>query len=146
MKKIMQLLSLVFLSGIAFAQQDINIVNSSSNYSNNIEYNTGEIFVVYTFGTNQVTSKEIVLNEDQIKEKIQKPQIKIYPNPTVNIVYYSLTEDMKFENLELFDQYQKLIFSSNKDDKQVSLENLPTGIYYLLFNKNIEYNYKIIKR
>lgn len=142
----MQLLSLVFLSGIAFAQQDINIVNSSSNYSNNIEYNTGEIFVVYTFGTNQVTSKEIVLNEDQIKEKIQKPQIKIYPNPTVNIVYYSLTEDMKFENLELFDQYQKLIFSSNKDDKQVSLENLPTGIYYLLFNKNIEYNYKIIKR
>lgn len=142
MKKIANLLLLIFLTNFAFAQQDINVVNSSSNYSDNIEYNTGEIFVVYTFGPNQITSKDIVSKEDNT----QNTQIKIYPNPTVNIVYYSLTEDMKFENLELFDQYQKLIFSSNKDDKQVSLENLPTGTYYLLFNKNIEYNYKIIKR
>ncbi len=120
------------------------IVNSSSNYSNNIEYNTGEIFVVYDFNLNIVTSKQDVSNENQVKNE-ENIQIKIYPNPTVSLVFYSLPNDFIFEKVELFDQYQKLIFSSTENTKQISLENLSTGVYYIIFNRNKQNNYKIIK-
>ena len=120
------------------------IVNSSSNYSNNIEYNTGEIFVVYNFNSNIVTSKVI---ENIVKDNVTDvfAQIKLYPNPTVSLVFYSLPNNFSFEKVELYDQYQKIIFSSTENTKQISLENLPSGIYYVMFNNNKEHNYKIIK-
>ncbi len=144
MKRLLQFLSLVVLSNFSFAQQNGNIVNSSSYSSNNIEYNTGEIFVVYTFGPNQVTSK-IVENIENNNLLDAFANIKIYPNPTVSLIYYSLPNDFAFEKVELYDQYQKIIFSSTENTKQISLENLPSGIYYIMFNNCQEHNYKIIK-
>lgn len=141
MKRLIELMLFTLFSNFVSAQQDINIVNCSSNYSNNIEYNTGEIFVVYNFNSNQVTSK--IVENDNLTSLTT--QIKIYPNPTVNLIYYSLPTDFSFEKVELFDQYQKLIFSSIENTKQISLENLPSGIYYIMFNNNKEHNYKIIK-
>ncbi len=138
MIRIIKLMLFTLFSNLSFAQQHINIVNCSSNYSNNIEYNTGEIFVVYNFNSNQVTSKIVDLTS-------LTTQIKIYPNPTVNLIYYSLPTDFSFEKVELFDQYQKIIFSSTENIKQISLENLPSGIYYIMFNNIKEHNYKIIK-
>ena len=124
--------------------QQINIVNSSSNYSNNLEYNTGEIFVVYDFNSNLVTSKVL---EEKEKDDFSNifTQIKLYPNPTVSLLYYSLPNEFSFERVELYDQNLKIIFSSNENIKQISLEYLPSGTYYVMFNSNREYNFKIIK-
>lgn len=141
MKRLLQFLLLVLISNLSFAQQNINIVNTSSNYSNYIEYNTGEIFVVYNFGTNQVTSK--ITDDNSLSDASAK--IKIFPNPTVSLIYYALPTDFSFEKVELYDQYQKIIFSSTENTKQISLENLPSGIYYIMFNNNKQHNYKIIK-
>ena len=104
-------------------------------------YNTGEIFVVYTFGPNQVTSK--TTEDDSLLDSSAK--IKLFPNPTVSLLYYSLPSDFVFEKVELYDQYQKIIFCSTENTKQVSFDNLPSGIYYIMFNNNKQHNYKIIK-
>lgn len=124
--------------------QNTNIVNCSSVYSNIVEYNTGEIFVVYNFSSNQVTSK-IVENTENNNLLDVFAKVKIYPNPTASVIYYSLPNGFSFEKLELHDQYQKIIFSSTENTKQISLENFPSGIYYIMFNGNKEHNYKIIK-
>jgi|GEM_PF-2520937 len=124
----------------------INLVNCSSNFSNYIEYNTGEIFVKYDFNSNVVTSKEIGLEEfkDNVDNKVL--QIKLYPNPVINLLYYNIPEEIVFECIEIYDQYQKFICSSFEKTEQVSLEGLPSGIYYVRFNKKNEYNFKVIKQ
>ena len=123
-----------------------NIVNSSSNYTNNLEYNTGEIFVVYNFASSEVTSKEVFFNDEEVTETLVEKTITIYPNPTSKILYYTLSKEINFESLEICDQFQKRIFKTKEDIKQVSLEEFPTGIYYLMFNKNKKYYFKILKK
>ncbi len=122
------LLFVAFGINLCNSQQQINIVNASSNYSNNLEYNTGEIFVVYDFNSNIITSK-VVENKENVSDVFE--QIKLFPNPTVSQVYYSLPNEFLFESVELYDQSQKIIFSSTENTKQVSFENLPSGIYYV---------------
>ena len=132
--------------GYTQSNTPINIVNSASYYTNNLEYNTGEIFVVYHFGTNTVTSRNLVLNEDVEQEREGSKPIKLYPNPTVNTLYYVLPNDVIFESVEIYDQYQKRVYLSFENTKKISFENLPTGVYYIIFNKNNQYNYKVLKQ
>lgn len=135
----------LLITNVVYCQNnEINIINCSSNYTNNIEYNTGEIFVVYDFVSNQTTSKD--LSQNNVNTKEETSQIALYPNPTKDFLYYNLPDEISFKSVELYDQNQKLLFSSFENSKQISLEDFPIGIYYVIFNKNKNYNFKIIKR
>jgi hypothetical protein len=142
--KFLILFLLLFTKVVHSQNNNSNLVNSSSNYANNIENNTGELFVVYTFTTNQTATKSNVQNN--AKAAVEASQIVLYPNPTKDALYYNLPNDILFECVELYDQYQKVLFSSNENNKQISLANFPSGIYYVMFNKNKEYHFKIIKQ
>lgn len=100
---------------------------------------------MYNFGTNTTTSKEAQSSYDETILETNS-QIKLYPNPTTGVVNYSLPNDFVFENVEVYDQNQKSIYFSVENTQKISLENLPSGTYYIIFNKNNQHNYKIIKR
>lgn len=140
------LMFFLMLSATVFSQgnNQTQTINASSFYTNYLEYNTGEIFVIYNFNTNFITSKNLVFQEEKEKN-LEQFQIKIYPNPVTELLFYVLPDDFIFESVEIYDQFQKQVFTSNKDSKQISLKSLPTGTFYVIFNGNFAYNYKIIK-
>jgi hypothetical protein len=77
--------------------------------------------------------------------------IKIYPNPASDIVNISFEEPVDGEiNLTILDSQGKLVkrdvIESAMTEKQINLQELPAGIYYLRMNKGKLVNvYKVVK-
>lgn len=72
-------------------------------------------------------------------------QVKFYPNPTKDNINIETFSDV--QQIELYDLNGKLIFKTNENIKQLSLENYPSGMYVLKVitsNHNNNY-YRIIK-
>lgn len=123
------------ISNTIFANNQLNFAfehntNSSKSYYRikGVELN-GEV----TF------SKIIVLNTN-----CGKNEITIYPNPTSDFVYISITNDkLSVAKIEVFDwsgkllQVQKLQIGLNK----INIENLPVGLY----NFRLALNNEVIK-
>lgn len=142
--KLLKILIFIFTVNNTCAQMDdINIVNSTCNYNNYVEYNTGEIFVIYNFQNNLFTSKYIVNEVDLTVNTIQS-NILLYPNPVVSNLYYELPQNIVFSSLEVLDTYQKQLLYLKKDEKFLSFDKFPTGVYYIKFNN--KFFFKIIKQ
>lgn len=79
-----------------------------------------------------------------VTEKIiGEVQIDIYPNPTLDEIYFQVSNDLKKEDmsLEIFDMLGRIVFAdkdyfSEQESTQFSLQNanLPKGIYFLKIN------------
>lgn len=66
-------------------------------------------------------------------EEIAKPEIKIFPNPTNNIV--NLISETSIETIEMFDMTGKLIITL-QNQKVIDLSNYEKGIYLLKMHVN----------
>ncbi len=144
MKNLQLFLVFSFFS-FCFNAQNINIVNSSSYSSNTLEYNTGEVFVVYTFNNVQYTGK--IANQDASVGNTDKTYgIKLFPNPVKTDLSYELPENIPFECVEVYDNNEKRLWYSMTDEKTISLLGFPSGTYFIRFNHNLLYNFKIVKQ
>lgn len=89
-------------------------------------------------------------NTENINSKINvdffDKSIRIYPNPTKDLIYIENPDNKIIKNLSLYNIDGKLISIYLYFDNYLDLSNLPTGLYFLNFNvdNNIITN-KIIK-
>ncbi|WP_172284196.1 T9SS type A sorting domain-containing protein [Chryseobacterium sp. LAM-KRS1] len=98
---------------------------------------------------------EIILNGgsgNSNHESIVYRNIKVYPNPTKDILYVDFNSDGKdFNNLEVYSGDAKKIITKNlssTDKAEINLSQYPTGIYILKVTDKDgkSYPYKIIKK
>jgi hypothetical protein len=73
---------------------------------------------------------------------VEEENINFYPNPTQNIINFSTT----IEQIEVMDLTGKRLMIFNHE-KQINIETLPSGIYYLrLINDKKVTTKKVIKQ
>jgi len=72
---------------------------------------------------------------------VEKSNIKVFPNPTFNIINYFTEENL---NVQLYNVYGKLLYSRNCNvgENTIDVEGYPAGIYFLVVGKQ---STKIIK-
>jgi hypothetical protein len=71
--------------------------------------------------------------------------VRIYPNPTLDILYIDLNEELKNSRIDIIDQKGALILS-RKAEAEFNVSNLPSGIYFLRINTLADsYFYKFVK-
>lgn len=75
-----------------------------------------------------------------LNENFTKQNIKIYPNPTTDIIYI---EGIEVKKIEIYDTKGTLFYSDTNKNK-IQINNLSTGIYTLIINN--KYEHQIIKK
>jgi hypothetical protein len=75
---------------------------------------------------------------ESIDTKIQKAQLKIYPNPSSNAIYVDLHNVNSYEVLDL--NGKQHIFTVSPDCNKIDISNLPAGVYCLKVLANEEYH------
>lgn len=90
---------------------------------------------------------------DEIDEELgihniaENDWIKVFPNPTKNIVNISSSMDIEITNTVIYDLTGKIVLQSRQNLRQVDVSHLPNGIYILdLVTDRGRASYKIIKQ
>jgi hypothetical protein len=58
-------------------------------------------------------------------------QVRLYPNPTADWVYYTLPDDLQVETVQLIDVNGRLLQSFRPSDQRINLSQLPAGVYWI---------------
>ena len=66
-----------------------------------------------------------------IQENELSKGIQIFPNPTNNIININTKNNVFLTKIQLFDAKGSILNTFSSETKQISLENFPSGIYYL---------------
>lgn len=57
--------------------------------------------------------------------------IKLYPNPTSDIIFINLHENKDIKEIKILSLNGQEMISQNKNTKQISLKNIPNGVYII---------------
>ena len=136
---------LIFFSSFKIFSQNIldPIVNSTANYSNNISYNTGEVFVVFTIQGNSIVNKN---EEETFVEIISSEDILIYPNPVADVLNIKVPRDKAINNVILYSIDGRIIYDKRLINNQIDVSFLPLGVYILKTDYSETATFKIIKQ
>ena len=145
MKKVTLLFLILTFSKMFSQATPVNIVDSAANYSGNIEYNVGEVFVVYTVAGNTIVSKQGEEENNNISEN-NVEKIYIVPNPGIEIVNIIVPKGKIVNNIFLYNIDGRIIMSKEISSNQIDLSNLPSGTYLLKTNLSDTETFKIIKK
>mgnify|MGYP000976033121 CR=1 FL=1 len=171
-KKIIKLVSLVFFSAIsqsAFCQNTLNVSSHSATINGaTFDYSIGEMTLVsternanliVTQGLLQPNYSRIATQAQPVNTQIaSSDKIKVYPNPTENILNVESFENAEAEiSYQLFDATGKVILNrlimsqAGSNKLTLDLKNYASGSYYLMIRKPNEngilenFSYKIQK-
>lgn len=65
-------------------------------------------------------------------EVSSKTELKIYPNPTSDIVFIENPKNLKIDNVQIFDMLgKKIAENQNAIENKISLATFPTGVYVM---------------
>ena len=167
MKKLLNIIILLFILLNTNAQNIGSFVVSTGGNqvnSNNIyySYTIGEISAPFTQNNYVLTSgfeQPINIKAKQTKKDtlLSDYEIKIYPNPTADIINFNITSRYEIQDIniniynilgeQLFVPTKKLIYE-NFYSVKIDLSNCQAGYYFvkLQFNNNYSYTYKIIRK
>ena len=129
---------------------------SGTQIPSDITINTSQVLLIFT-SNSSVTARgwEVIyyINDAGIKENNVIPGLKVFPNPTNNILNISFQTDNKISSLEidLLDMTGKLISKTNFENiegvfnKQIDVNQLSKGLYTLrmrsVYNDKISSGY-----
>lgn len=101
----------------------------------------------YSYGAvidNVVISGTILSTADS---SVKKGDIKVYPNPTSNIIFLDNIATNAKTQVKVYDVSGKLVKSFEGNDKEYSIQELPTGNYLMIIENGKDiYRKKIIKK
>ena len=148
---------LVFLSQLpncCEAQQTLNVSGHSAQINGmTFEYSIGEMTLVSTErASNLIVTQGLLqppaantastVSDDGILSTLDNP-IKVYPNPTSNLVYVETYEEaIQDYEYNLYDATGKIVLSQKGQTQkglnkfELSLQSLASGSYYLMIQKN----------
>ena len=122
------------------------IIDTAANYSGNVSYNSGEVYVIYRIQTNEIVSKQSNEIVPDLNGDPSGPSISIYPNPVTNILSFNTTDDKKVGHVRLYSMDGKMVLDKDISNNQIDLTNLLQGTYILKTDFDDSINFKIIKR
>jgi len=150
--------------------QTVNFVNLSSNAnqhewsfgdgdsaffsSTNHAYDTvGTYMVVLTSCKNNCCDSDTgyvyVMDFSSVSENLKNNWVKIYPNPTEDLIYVQLLQGTFDSRIKMYDNNGRLILEKNSKDKITSLDisNFSRGIYIIEINcYDTILRYKVVKK
>lgn len=149
--KLMLSFSLV-LSTALFGQSMISTINVGGFSNNSIIYSVGDIFVNPVVNPNDANSgligtlSRIEFFVTGLTEEIVSEDLKIYPNPTKDLIYFISLDTNIFNWIYIHDATGKLVFKTMNLNNPIDLTNLPNATYLISTdNPNIK-PFKIIKQ
>jgi len=78
---------------------------------------------------------------------LERNSLQIFPNPTTDILNIQLTDEESLESIVLFDIHSKVVWQTQAAVTQLSLADLPEGIYFLqLKTANHTYQKRLTKQ
>jgi hypothetical protein len=158
MKRLIFGLFLLFFAFSLNAQIKQEVIASAGGYNVNgglsISWTLGETIIpTFTSGNLTLThgfQQQLVVTA--IEENIDLAvNIKVYPNPASDVVNISFEEPLEGEiNVSILDSQGKLVkkdmIEAAITEKQINLQELPAGVYYLRMTKGKLVNvYKVVK-
>jgi uncharacterized repeat protein (TIGR01451 family) len=121
------------------------IQQDPGNISGDVINNTAYIYFDYNPAVITNTTVNTIAFPISV-EQIEKSKFKVYPNPTKDFIYINSASE-KIERIAVYNLVGKEILSNQNDlnlsTQQISLANLPLGVYLLQINNEV---LKIIKR
>ena len=102
--------------------------SSGNSYNINLYFEEKRGFV---YGENGVIYKNQNAQAVGIDELEQKKRIKIYPNPTMEVLRIELSPGVQLEQIELFDSSGKKLKTFNKNERTLDISGLNSGNYLL---------------
>ena len=155
-KKVLSLASIVFFSAIslgAFSQQAINVSSHSATiHGATFDYSIGEMTLVSTERNANIIVTQGLLQPNGSGSGTQaqpgntnislSDMIKVYPNPTENILNVESIENADAEiSYQLFDATGKVVLSektmwrAGSNKVSLDLKSFAAGSYYLMIRK-----------
>nr|WP_322624781.1 T9SS type A sorting domain-containing protein [uncultured Flavobacterium sp.] len=126
------------------AQISPPIVNATAYSSANMEYNTGEIFVVYQF--QNATYTKPAPQQDDENSNVVESGVVVYPNPVTSFLYYKKKDSFVFSNVTVFDSNMKILKTQNLDSGEIDFAGFAEGTYTVVFNNENVNSFKILKK
>lgn len=114
------------------------IVDTSANTANNLVYNTGEVFVIFTMQGQNIVSKTT--------NTFSQSDISIYPNPINEVINFIIPKDKSIHRITLSSIEGKTILDQELTSPQIDLSFLPIGVYILKTDLSDTQTFKLIKR
>jgi hypothetical protein len=113
--------------------------NSIANPNYSLDYSLGEILIETLSDTSHFCTQGILQPNYQTVNRIEELsniQVKVYPNPTTDIITISTTSPLNV-NFQIINLLGEIILQDNS--KNISVRDFPNGIYYLrIFNSKNE--------
>ena len=144
---------LTFFSGKLFCQSTINVTSNSATINGIVhDYSIGEMTMVTTERTSNLIVTQGVLQPNSTTSKssdvIIKSDlidfVKVYPNPTSNMLFIELleTENATFQ---LYDALGKIVLETKNQAQKssIDLSSFTTGNYYLVVKNALQETQKM---
>lgn len=121
------------------------IIDSGAKYINNIEYNTGEVYVIFNIENETIFSKtnekNSILKSDELGEIVF-----VFPNPVIDVMNILTSKDKVVSKIFLFSLDGKSVLEKEIINNQIDISFLPKGTYIIKTNISKKENFKIIKQ
>ena len=114
------------------------IVDSSANTANNLVYDTGEVYVIFTIQGQNIVSKT--------PDEVALTNITLFPNPVTDVVNFIIPKDKAIHRVTLCGIDGKIILDQELVAPQIDLSYLPMGVYILKTDLSDTQTFKLIKR
>lgn len=112
---------------------DVNLDNKSRTY-----YRTSGVWdtlaIPGTLMIRPVVGKPLFKDQIGIEEYRPNASINVYPNPSSEIIYYSIPENCKVATIRIIDIAGKLVYNTtNITSNQIDINNFAAGLYFMQF-------------
>jgi hypothetical protein len=144
-------LLLLFLGTKANSQEVIGSVNSGAHSGSDFVYTVGEIYVESTTSADENNSGlmgilyQVAFNVTGIETVLSTDDIRAYPNPSNQTVFFEFRSDHKIDFIFILDNNGQVVQSCEGTVRQVDLSHLPAGTYFIKTSSTGIRALKIIK-
>ncbi|WP_294276028.1 T9SS type A sorting domain-containing protein [uncultured Chryseobacterium sp.] len=134
---------------LGFAQSVVGSINSGAVSADTFTHSVGEIYVIPA-DPDQINSGtmgmyyQISLQVLGISE-LEKENVKIYPNPTIDFIYVKLKSASKIKEAEIYDTSGRMVLKTHLNSEKLDLRSLNQGVYIISFKNTDLKPIKIIK-
>jgi hypothetical protein len=143
---------LLSLTSYSFGQSVIGSVNTGAVSNTNLIYSVGEIFVNPTTNPNDANSgligalSRIEFFVTGLNENIMSNDLRVFPNPTTNSIYFQTSDMNSFQQVFIYDNTGRLVVHQNTPTTSIDQSHLSNGMYTILTDNTKISSFKIIKQ
>lgn len=114
---------------------------------NDVFENSASIYFDFNFPIYTNVASTTISNILSNNDFIEGENIKAYPNPVSDYLYFNNLTNGKINKILMFNGIGQLVFESVQDLRKIDMTDFKSGVYILkIFEDNLESNLKIIKK